>query len=231
MAGPDMMGPDASESDARRLPPPILLMSPGDLEVAGHDRTRLLNFARATAALFAGAGGGAPVGLLLREPTLFDADLVELIEHLRGQGFEHWLGIHDALHVAATVCANGAHLGFRSLPPKEARRALPSNATLGASLHAGDAPERCADLDYACLSPVHSTPYKSHPQPPLGWSGFAAERARFDVPVWALGGLGPDDAAPARDHGADGVLLRSGVLGQPDAPARLERLLCAWEVR
>ncbi|MHC4377423.1 MAG: thiamine phosphate synthase [Planctomycetota bacterium] len=226
-----MAGPDTPEADALRLPPPILLMSPGDLEVAERDAARLLGFARATGALFAGAGLGAPVGLLLREPTLFDADLLELVARLRDQGFDHWLGIHDALHVASTVGAHGAHLGFRSLPAKEARRALPNGVALGASLHAGDDSARCADLDYACLSPVHPTPYKSHPQPPLGWSGFAAERQRFDPPVWALGGLQPEDAAPAREHGADGVLLRSGVLGQSDAPARLERLLSAWEVQ
>lgn len=224
MGGPDTPG-------TLRLPPPVLLMSPGDLEVAGSDRSQVLGFARAAAAVLTGAGRGAPVGLLLREPTLFDADLLALVIQLRELGCEAWLGIHDALHLAATVDARGAHLGFRSLPAEEARRALPDGVALGASLHAGDDPERCDHLDYACLSPVHPTPYKSHPQPPLGWAGFAAERARFDLPVWALGGLGPDAARPAREHGADGVLLRSGVLGRADANQRLERLLTDWEAR
>lgn len=224
-----MVAPDRPGGGERRLPPPILLMSPGDLEVSQRDSTRVSNFARATAALFAGAGSESPVGLLLREPTLFDHDLVELVERLRDQGFEHWLGIHDALHVASTVSAQGAHLSFRSLPASEARAALSSQMALGASLHAGDAPGRCRDLDYACLSPVHPTPYKSHPLRPLGWAGFAAQRERFQVPVWALGGLQPEDAAPARSHGADGVLLRSGVLGQADASKRLERLVQGWK--
>jgi thiamine-phosphate diphosphorylase len=224
-----MAAADAPASRALRLPPPILLMSPGDLRGSESTHPTVESFARGTAALFAGAGAGARVGLLLREPGLFDADLVALIARLRDQGFEHWLGVHDALHVAAAVEADGGHLGFRSLPPGEARRALPAEVALGASLHAGDAPERCAELDYACLSPVHPTPHKQHALPALGWSGFQSERARFALPVWALGGLGPEDAVPAMAHGADGVLLRSGVLGQPDAPARLERLLGSWE--
>lgn len=60
-------------------------------------------------------------------------------------------------------------------------------------------------VDDLLLGPVQAT--ASHPgQPGLGWAGFEVLRATVPgLPVYALGGLGPDDLAEARQHGAQGV--------------------------
>ena len=39
----------------------------------------------------------------------------------------------------------------------------------------------------------------------LGWSGFAGLAAGTTLPLYAIGGLGPDDLAAAREAGAVGV--------------------------
>ena len=46
---------------------------------------------------------------------------------------------------------------------------------------------------------------------PLGWNGFAEAIAGTRVPVYALGGLGPEDLDVAIAHGAHGVALRRGA--------------------
>jgi len=63
--------------------------------------------------------------------------------------------------------------------------------------------------DFALLSPVQAT--ATHPQAqPLGWERFAELRAAVTLPVYALGGVGPDDLRAARDAGAQGV---AGIRG------------------
>ena len=58
--------------------------------------------------------------------------------------------------------------------------------------------------DFATLSPVHSTP--SHPEAlPMHWPGFTDLAALSAVPLYALGGVEPQDGTAARDHGARGV--------------------------
>lgn len=59
-------------------------------------------------------------------------------------------------------------------------------------------------VDDLLLGPVKPT--ATHPdQPGLGWGAFERLRARTALPVYALGGMGPDDLAEARRHGAQGV--------------------------
>ncbi|MET0232140.1 MAG: Nudix family hydrolase, partial [Rhodanobacteraceae bacterium] len=63
--------------------------------------------------------------------------------------------------------------------------------------------------DFATLSPVAPTP--SHPEAkPLGWNAFAERVASAAIPVYALGGVGADDVAAARNNGGQGVAAIRG---------------------
>ncbi|MCY1455219.1 Thiamine-phosphate synthase [compost metagenome] len=54
------------------------------------------------------------------------------------------------------------------------------------------------------LGPVQAT--DSHPgSPPMGWDTFETLRAQVSLPLYALGGLHPDDITQARRHGAQGI--------------------------
>jgi 8-oxo-dGTP diphosphatase len=60
------------------------------------------------------------------------------------------------------------------------------------------------NADFATLSPVCAT--ASHPDAkPLGWERFAPLVADARLPVYALGGVGPDDLERAHATGAQGV--------------------------
>ncbi len=107
--------------------------------------------------------------------------------------------------------ADGVHLPARSLMALTSR---PAQALAGASCH--DAAElahaRALGLDYLVLGPVRAT--ASHPGAlPLGWKGFAALAGGLPMPVFAIGGLGPQDLDAARAAGAHGVAGIRGFWG------------------
>lgn len=99
----------------------------------------------------------------------------------------------------------GVHL--RAAQLRELReRPLPRGAWVGASCHDAEELELAARLgaDFATLSPVNAT--ASHPAAvPLGWERFAQLVEGARLPVYALGGVGPDDLDRARAAGAQGV--------------------------
>ena len=71
---------------------------------------------------------------------------------------------------------------------------------------------RALGVDFAVLSPVRATP--SHPEArPIGWEGFAKLVEPLDLPVFALGGLGPADREAAWAAGAQGVAAIRGLWG------------------
>ncbi|HVI55264.1 MAG TPA: Nudix family hydrolase [Luteibacter sp.] len=106
----------------------------------------------------------------------------------------------------------GVHLAASQLHALDARP-LPLSQTVAASCH--DAVElalaSAIGCDFATLSPVHAT--ASHPAAePLGWPRFAQLVEAASLPVYALGGLGPDDGMDARLHAAQGVAGIRGFL-------------------
>ena len=99
----------------------------------------------------------------------------------------------------------GVHLKASQLRELN-ERPLPRESWVGASCHDAQELERAAELnaDFATLSPVCAT--ASHPDAePLGWKRFAEWVADTRLPVYALGGVGPDDLERAHAAGAQGV--------------------------
>ena len=108
---------------------------------------------------------------------------------------------------SADALPSGAGLHLRSAAlARLDRRPVAAGVPLSCSAH--DAAELRAaaaiDVDCAFLGPVHPT--VSHPgAAALGWPGFAELAAVSAVPLYALGGLGPEALARARRAGAIGV--------------------------
>jgi 8-oxo-dGTP diphosphatase len=120
------------------------------------------------------------------------------------------LVINDDVATAAALPDVGVHLREASLRRLHARP-LPWGRLVGASCHDAASLRHAwsIDCDYATLSPVAAT--ASHPGvTPLGWDVFARTVPDIGLPVYALGGLGPQDLDNASAHGAWGV---SGIRG------------------
>jgi 8-oxo-dGTP diphosphatase len=108
----------------------------------------------------------------------------------------------------------GVHLAASQLKTLEARP-LPLSQAVAASCHDASELAHASVLgcDFATLSPV--LPTASHPAAePLGWPRFAQLAEAASLPVYALGGLGPEDGMEARLHAAQGV---AGIRGFFDA--------------
>ena len=108
-----------------------------------------------------------------------------------------------ALRLARAVA--GLHTPARFLSGL-AKRPIPRSLWFGVSCH--DEAELHAALeaeaDYAFLGPVNATP--SHPGAPgLGWDKFSALIKDLPLPVYAIGGVGPEDLETAWAAGAQGI--------------------------
>jgi len=104
---------------------------------------------------------------------------------------------------------DGVHWTARALADARER---PADLIVGASCHDATDLARAArlDADYAVLGPVRET--RTHPgATPLGWDAFERAIAGTRVPVYALGGLAPDDLALALERGAQGIAMMRGA--------------------
>lgn len=102
--------------------------------------------------------------------------------------------------------ADGVHLRQRDATSLQKRPELPASHWVAVSTHNTDELNHARDLeaDFVTLSPVQAT--TSHPNAKvLGWPGFSLLQAQAGVPVYALGGLSPNDLFLARRFGAHGV--------------------------
>lgn len=91
------------------------------------------------------------------------------------------------------------------------QRSIPGDRILSCACHdAGELRQaERIEADLVVVGHVQATP--SHPdEQALGWEGLAALTGETTLPVYAIGGLSPDDLPTARAHGAIGV---AGIRG------------------
>ena len=112
----------------------------------------------------------------------------------------------------------GVHLPARAVARLDHRPA-PTTAWCAASCHNAEELAQAARIgcDFAVLSPVAVT--ASHPdQSPLGWERFAEWVDKAPLPVYALGGMQPELASTAREHGGQGVAVLRGLWNTATTP-------------
>jgi thiamine-phosphate pyrophosphorylase len=184
-------------------------------------------------ARLAAALAGAPPGQVavqLREKDLAGAALLALARALlpacRARGA--LLLVNDRLDVALAAGADGVHLPAAGVPPAEARRLLGPAALLGVSCHSAAevAHARDGGADFASFSPVWDTPSKRAYGAPVGLDALGGA-ARLGLPLVALGGVEPGNAAQAFAAGAAGVAAIRAWLEGPDPAAAVAALLQA----
>jgi len=119
--------------------------------------------------------------------------------------------INSDIWLALRLDADGVHLTAAQLALLKQR---PPLRWCAASCHSAAELERAVQLgvDFAVLGPVQATP--SHPGSlPLGWEDFAAMVRGASLPVFALGGIKPDDVETAWRSGAQGIAMVRGSWG------------------
>ncbi len=140
------------------------------------------------------------------------------------------LFVNDRPDVALAAGADGAHVGPEDLPPEAARRVLGGRG-LGVSART---PERArlaeaAGASYLGVGALRATGSKQDAIP-IGLEGIGAVIAATRLPVVAIGGVRPEDAAPLKRIGAGGIAVVSGVMGAEDPERAARAYREAWDL-
>lgn len=107
----------------------------------------------------------------------------------------------------------------------EARRRLAPSVIIGYSAHDVDeaAAAVAADADYVFLSPIFASASKPGAEP-VGLDALRACAERLgDTPVYALGGITPENAGQCIAAGAHGIAVLSGILHAENPAAAAAR--------
>jgi thiamine-phosphate pyrophosphorylase len=135
----------------------------------------------------------------------------------------NFLIVNDRVDVALASGADGAHLPSRGLDVKNVRRVVPKGFVVGVSTHSL-AEARMAErggADYVVFGPVFASPGKSAP---VGVPALAEVVKALAIPVFALGGVGVDNAGECQAAGARLACI-SAVFKSADPAATVRALL------
>lgn len=128
--------------------------------------------------------------------------------------------------IALAAGASGVHLTASGLPTGEVRRLWGGALRIGRSTHsvteARDAEKQGAD--YVVFGPVFETPSKAAYGPPVGLDGLGEVLSSVKIPVYAIGGIRPENVGQVAALPVAGVAVISMVAKAPDRAAAIERL-------
>lgn len=170
-------------------------------------------------------GGAALVQYRAKDakPALRARQAEALLRLCRERGVP--LIVNDDLELAAAIGADGVHLGRDDGDPRAARERMPGTI-LGVSCYDDPARAQSAALagaDYVGIGAVF--PSATKPEAAFaGLSRIADARRRCGLPVAAIGGITPANAARAVAAGADMIAVISALFLAPDVTAAARAL-------
>lgn len=129
--------------------------------------------------------------------------------------------VNDDPMLAKASHADGVHLGPDDAPIADARVFLGRHAIIGVSCHDSLARAQAAataGADYLAFGSFFPSPTKPH-APRATLESLRQARAEFDLPLCAIGGITPANAAPLVAAGADMVAAVSGLFDAADVAA------------
>ncbi|CAA9194418.1 thiamine phosphate synthase [Flavobacterium collinsii] len=135
--------------------------------------------------------------------------------------------VNDNLYLAQQIAADGVHLGLSDMKIDEARAILGNTKIIGATANTFEDIENHIKngCDYIGLGPFRFTTTKEKLSPILGLSGYFKiiqdlKRNKLEIPVYAIGGITPNDIAPLMETGIHGIAV-SGMITKSDQKGKL----------
>jgi thiamine-phosphate pyrophosphorylase len=175
--------------------------------------------------------GGAKI-VQLREKQSSSKDILRLAEGLLKltRRYNVPLIIDDYPELARDIGAEGVHLGQHDTSLAEARKVLGNRAIIGVSCYSSierglEAHEEGAD--YLAFGTPFFTPTKPDRQPTSFEILKEARRVIPKIPIFAIGGITPQNVASILETGVDGIAVITSVFGSSD-PEKVSRQLSAF---
>ena len=165
----------------------------------------------------------------LREKDLSGNELFVLAEKTRKlcQRYNALLFVNDRVDIALAVEADGVQLGTASIPIKTARDLLGPQKIIGASTHslheANEAVQHGAD--FILFGPVYFTPSKANYGSPQGLEALKKIVEKISLPVYAIGGIKPENIQDIRRIGVRGAALISAVISAKNPTEATQNIL------
>lgn len=131
--------------------------------------------------------------------------------------------MNDRVYIAKIADADGVHLGLSDTSIAEARSILGENKIIGGTANTiSDVMIRINEkCDYIGLGPFRFTSTKEKLSPVLGLDGIAqimkaVLSGEKQIPIYAVGGIIPDDVAAIIETGVFGVAVSGVLTTHPD---------------
>jgi len=152
----------------------------------------------------------------VREKDLSSIDLYELAVEIRDvlADFPCSVLINDRSDIAIAAGLSGVHLPESGMKVEIVRGILPTGSCIGVSTHSLAGAHRAISngADFITFGPIFQTPSKVVYGPPLGIEALREVCLDMNIPVFALGGIKPQNTQQCLDAGAHGVGVISAIL-------------------
>ena len=172
---------------------------------------------------------GGVKAIQLREKDLAGKELFELGEKTRQlcNRYDARLLINERIDVALAVEADGVQLGKTSIPIETARMLLGPRKLIGASIHLLAEAEKAerSGADFILFGPVYFTPSKAAYGPPQGLFALKEVVEKISLPVYAIGGIKPENIEATKRTEVRGIALISAIISSDKPKAAAERIL------
>jgi len=187
---------------------------------------KLIERARFSETVELAVSGGANL-LQLREKNTEHREIIHLGRKLLEitRKFNIPLIINDSPEIALEIGADGVHLGEDDPDIRYARELLGNDAIIGVSCY--NRIERGVDaVEEGASYLAFGTPYGTPTKPgrePTSFETLKEARSRFhDIPIFAIGGIYPENAHEVLQTGIDGIAVITSVFGsdQPESSSR-----------
>lgn len=148
----------------------------------------------------------------------------KVVAAARGGGTEVY--VNGRFDIARAAGATGVHLPVSGVPAAEVRRLCGEGIRIGCSTHSLSqaAAAQEAGADFIVFGPVYPTPSKAKYGPPLGLGALEQVLTKVKIPVYAIGGIGPDNVGAVAALPVAGVAVISAVATARDRRAAVNRL-------
>jgi thiamine-phosphate pyrophosphorylase len=170
--------------------------------------------------------GGADI-LQLRAKAHPEAEILTLAREVRPVCADHGVPfiVNDFPEIAATVGADGVHIGQDDGDLADARRRAGGCRIVGRSTHSlAQAEAALAEgADYIGFGPLHATATKPG-RPAIGLGDIEeAHRRVAQIPIYCIGGITLENLPAVVAAGARNVVIVSDLLQSGDIPSYIRR--------